>query len=156
MLEDGLIESGQARPGIQAQIVGQPPAQLVKAGHGLGLSAGPVEGEHVRAAQPLPQRMIGDQLSELTGQQAVLAQRQPHLGLCFQRGQPLLLQPCDRRPGEHGVGEVRQRRAAPQRQRIGEQPGPVLKITGHASLLGQRRKPAFVQRPGFDLQQVAR
>ena len=42
-------------------------------------------------AEPLPERMIGHQLAELTGQQAVLAQRQPDLGLLFQRDQSLLL-----------------------------------------------------------------
>ena len=63
--------------------------------------------------------MGGHQLAEFTGQQAVLAQRQPDLSLLFQRDQPLLLQPGDRWLSEHGVGEVRQRRATPQRQRIG-------------------------------------
>ena len=63
----------------------------------------------------------------------MLAQRQPGLGLIFQRDQPLLLQPHDRRLSEHGVGEIRQRRAPPQRQRIGQErsPGPgILGRTG--------------------------
>ena len=73
----------------------------------------------MRGAQPLPQRMTGYQLAELAGQQAVLAQRQPGLGVVFHRDQPLLLQPRDRRLGEQRVGEFRQRRAPPQSQRIG-------------------------------------
>jgi hypothetical protein len=91
LLEHGLIEGGHARAGIQAKVVGQPGAQLAVAVHGLGRPAGPVQGEHVRGTEPFPERMIGHQLAELTGQQAVLAQRQPDLGLLFQRDQPLLL-----------------------------------------------------------------
>ena len=48
LLENVLIEGGQAGPGIQAKVVGQPAAQLAVAGHRLGLPAGPVQGEHVR------------------------------------------------------------------------------------------------------------
>ncbi len=62
-------------------------------------------------AQPLTQGMTGHQLTQLAGQQAVLTQCQPGLGLLFHRGQPLLLQPGDRGLGEQGVGEVRQWRA---------------------------------------------
>jgi hypothetical protein len=47
--------------------------------------------------------MIGHQLAELTGQQAVLAQRQPDLGLLFQRDQPLLL--GLRQPARNGTPE---------------------------------------------------
>ena len=107
-------------------------------------------------AEPFPERMIGHQLTELTGQQAVLAQRQPDLGLLLQRDQPLLLQPRDRCPNEHGVGEIRQRRASPQGQRIGQQPGPIPEIPGRAGPLDQGREPAFVQRVAPGLQQVAR
>jgi hypothetical protein len=44
--------------------------------------------------------MTGYKLAEFADQQAMLAQRDPDLGLLFQRGQPLLLQPRDRRLGE--------------------------------------------------------
>ena len=107
-------------------------------------------------AEPLPQRMTGHQFAELTGQQAVLAQRQPRLGLLFQRDQPLLLQPRDRRLSKHGVGEVRQRRAPPQCQRIGEQAGPAPEIPGRAGPLDQGREAALVQRVTFGPQQIAR
>ncbi len=110
----------------------------------------------MRRAQPLAQRMAGHQLAELTGQQAVLAQRQPGLGLLFQRGQPLLLQPRDRRLSKHGVGEVRQRRASPQCQRIGKQLGLVPNILGRAGPLYKGCEPALVQRVTLDLQQIAR
>ena len=110
----------------------------------------------MRGAQPLPQRMIGHQFAQLTGQQAVLAQRQPSLGLLLQRDQPSLLQPRDRRPGKHGVGEIRERRASPQCQRIGEHLGPDAGILGRTGPLHQGGEPALVQRVALDLQQIAR
>src|SRR5215472_13121130 len=100
--------------------------------------------------------MTGYQLAELTSEQAVLAQRQPSLGLIFQRGQPLLLQPRDGRLSKHGVGEVRQRRASPQRQRIGKQLGLVPWILGRTSPLYQSCEPALVQGITPDPQQIAR
>jgi hypothetical protein len=68
----------------------------------------------------------------------------------------LFLQPRDRRLSEHGVGEVGQRRASPQGQRIGQQPGPVPEIGGRAGPLDQGREPALVQRVAPGLQQIAR
>ena len=110
----------------------------------------------MRGAEPLPERMISHQFAELTGQQAVLAQRQPGFSLLFQRDQPLLLQPRDRRLSKHGVGEVRQRRSSPQGQRIGKQPGPVPKILGRTGPLDQGCEPALVKRAALDPQQIAR
>src|SRR5260370_5654157 len=75
-------------------------------------------------AQPLTQGMTGHQLTQLAGQQAVLTQRQPGLGLIFHRGQPLLLQPGDRGLGEQGVGEVRQWRAPPHPPGVCPPPAP--------------------------------
>ena len=149
-------DGGQGRPWIQAKAVGQQAAQLAVTPHRLGLPAGPVEGQHVRGAQSLPQRVTGHQLAELAGQQAVLAQRQPGLGVVFHRDQPLLLQPRDRRLGEQRVGEVRQRRASPQSQRIGQKPGPVPGILGRAGPLGQGGEPVLVQRVTAGPEQVAR
>lgn len=100
--------------------------------------------------------MTGYQLAELTSEQAVLAQRQPGLGLTFQRGQPLLLQPRDRRLSEHGVGEVRQRRAPPQRQRIGQQGSPGSGILARAGPLHKGCEPALVHRLAVELEQITR
>ena len=74
--------------------------------------------------QPLTQRMPRHQVAQLPGEQGVLAQLQPGLGVLFHGGQALLLQPGDRRPGELLVGEVGERRAPPQGQRVGQQRGP--------------------------------
>src|SRR5215470_4622239 len=100
--------------------------------------------------------MTGHQLAELAGQEAVLAQRQPGLGLSFHRGQPLLLQPRDRRLSKHGVGEVRQRWAPPQRQRIGQQRGPVPGILGRTGPLYKSRESALVDRLAVKPEHISR
>src|SRR5215475_1502697 len=100
--------------------------------------------------------MTGYQLAELTSEQAVLAQRQPGLGLIFQRGQPLFLQPRDRRLSEHGVGEVRQRRASPQRQRIGQPGSPGSGILTRTGPLRKDREPALLYHVAVELEQITR
>jgi hypothetical protein len=86
----------------------------------------------------------------------MLAQRQPGLGLLFQRGQPLLLQPRDRGLSERGVGEVRQRRAAPPRQRIGQHGGLLPRIPSRAGPAHEGREPALVHRVALKLEQITR
>jgi hypothetical protein len=113
LLEDRLVQRGDPRPGIRAEFVTEPLAQLTEAVAGRPLAAGPVQREHVRGAQPLAQRMASHQVAELTGEQAVLAERQPRLGKVLHRHQPLFLKPRDRQLSEHGVGEVGQRRSPP-------------------------------------------
>ena len=63
LFEDGLMERGQFRPGIQAKVAGQLAAQVGVAVDRVGLPPGPVEGKHVRGAQPLPQRVTGHQFA---------------------------------------------------------------------------------------------
>ena len=83
--------------------------------------------------QPLPQRVLGDQLLQLGGQRVVPAQRQVGVDPGLERGQPQLLQPGRLRPGERVVGQVGQHPAAPQAQR-------------RAQRLGGLRVPARLQR----------
>ncbi|GAA3133213.1 hypothetical protein GCM10020001_064600 [Nonomuraea salmonea] len=116
------MQRHQLRAGVEAQLVGQPVAQLGVTGQGLALPAGAVQGPQVHGAQPLAQGMAAYEVAQLAHEQPVLSQLQPGLGVLLQRGQPLLLQAVHGRPGELLVGEVRVRRAAPQRQRVGQQP----------------------------------
>ena len=62
--------------------------------------------------------MLGDERLELTDELVVAPEQQVGVDPELDRRQPDLLEPGDRRLGEALVGEVRERRAPPERQRI--------------------------------------
>ena len=98
----------------------------------------------MRGPQPFPERVPGNLLAELADQLTVFAERQPRLGVGLRRGEPLLLPPGDGRPRELLVGEVGQRRAAPQAQRLAEQSGPGPRLVGVLRGGDQVREPGRV------------
>ena len=62
--------------------------------------------------------MLGDERLELADELVVAPEREVRVDPELDRRQPDLLEPGDRRLGEALVGEVGERRAAPQRQRV--------------------------------------
>ena len=89
------------------------PAPLVEV-EGVGLAALAVHGEHRECAEPLPQRVGGDEPVELAGQAGGAAGPQEGLGAVLGRRQPRLLEAADLVLGELVVRHVGQGRAAPQ------------------------------------------
>ena len=85
---------------------------------GLRLPAAPVEREHQLRAELLAQWVCADELLELADERPVRAELQVGGDSPLERGQPELLQAADRGLGEGVVGEVRQRRPSPQRERL--------------------------------------
>ena len=73
-MQDGRFHAAQARPRHQAQLLGQHPVSVLVGGQGLGLSAGPVQGEHELFPEPLMQRVSSDQTLDLTDKRGVAAQ----------------------------------------------------------------------------------
>ena len=98
----------------------------------LGLAAAPVEGEHQLAAQPLAQRVLGDERLELAGQLGVPAGGEILLDALLDAGEPEILEPRDLGLGEPRVGEIGERRATPERERL----------AGPAASPAERRKRA--------------
>ena len=90
----------QGRVRVDAELVGQPAPELAVGGQRLGLAAAPVEREHPLPAQPLAQRMGGDQPVQLAGHSGVVTAGQIGLHQVFDGGQPRLSQ-----PGHLGLGE---------------------------------------------------
>ena len=84
------------------------------------LAAVAVEREHELAAQPLAHRMLAHERLQLSDHARMVAERQLRLDAQLDRRQPQLVQADDRPLGEWRVAEVRQRRAAPQRQRLAQ------------------------------------
>ena len=85
---------------------------------GLRLPAAPVEREHQLRAELLAQWVSADELLELADECPVRAELQVGGDSPLERAQPELLQAADRGLGEGVVGEVRQRRPSPQRERL--------------------------------------
>ena len=89
----------------------------------LGLAPGAVEGEHQLTSEPLAQRVNPDQPLELSDHRAVAAEREVDVDPLLDRGHAELLEAGDLRLRERLVGEVRQRRPAPQVERLAKSLG---------------------------------
>ena len=87
-------------------------------GERVGLPAAAVQRQHPLRVQPLAQRLGGDERLELADHLAVPALVEVVLDRELERRQPQLLQPPDLGARERLVGDVVERRAAPQRQRL--------------------------------------
>jgi hypothetical protein len=92
----------------------------------------------VQGAQALAERVPGDELGQLRGDQVVLAAGQPGVRQPFQHGQALLGQAERLGPDELGVRHVRVRLAAPQPQRR-RQPFGVVRLRQVGEPVGVHR-----------------
>ena len=154
LLEDRLLEPPQRLAGLEPELVGQ----LLTGGavdvQRLGLAARAVERQHELAAQTLAQRVRRDQRLQLADQVGMPAAGQLGVDALLERRQPQLLEPQDLRLRERLVGEVGERRAPPQGQRLAQ-------LRGGSSGLGPPRLGAQalehrdVQLVRFDVQHVA-
>ena len=113
-------------------------------GERLRLSAGAVEGEHLLGAQPLAMRVCGDERVQLAGDGVVRARVELRRDPGLDRREPRFVE--TRRVGAHErlVGDVGERRAAPERERLRE-----------AAVGDELLEAGGVQLAGLDPQQVA-
>ncbi len=155
--EDGPLQLAQGWGRLQAELLQQQLPDLAVGLQGVGLAAGAVQGEHQLAAEPLAQRLLGDQALELADQLGPGAEGQVGLDPLLHADQPQLLQPGDLGLGERLVAEVGQGRPPPQGQRLGQGVGglgggPVGQ--GLATLGEQALEPAQVDLVGDGPEQV--
>lgn len=75
---------------------------------------GPVQSEHQEPAQPLPQRIFGDQRLDLRDRVGVVAQRNLRFKSALERQHPQLLQTRGNRHEVELISEIRESRAAPE------------------------------------------
>jgi hypothetical protein len=118
--------------GLDAELVDEQAASLVVQADGLGLPSGPVEREHQLPAQLLSKRMRGDELLELPDERPVSAKPKVRVDPPFERSQPKLFEPRDRRLRERLVGEIGEHRPPPERE-------------GRAQPLGRRFRVALIE-----------
>jgi hypothetical protein len=118
LAQDPARELPQLRRRLDPELVDEQPSALVVETDRLRLPASPVEGEHQLRPELLPQGMCANELLELADERPVRSELQVGGDSPLERGQPELLQAADRGLGERVVGEVRQRRPSPQRERL--------------------------------------
>src|SRR5262249_39835720 len=87
----------------------------------FSLPARAVEGEHELPAEPLRERILGDQRLELTHDLRVTPELELGLDQFLARGGAQLFHAGDLDLGERLVGEIRERRTAPERERLAEE-----------------------------------
>ena len=85
--------------------------------------------------------MLAHERLELGGQPRVAAERELGIDAELERGESQLFQARDRRLRERGVGEVRERCAAPEAERLVEQP-----TASSASPRANARSPSATRR----------
>ena len=127
MLEDRQLELLQPVSRIEPELVGEePPAPLVLV-EGLRLAAAPVEGQHQLAAETLPQRMLPHEPFELRHELGVESELEVGVDPPLEREQTLLLQLRPLRASKR-VAKIRERLAAPQRERLPQRLGGLRRI----------------------------
>jgi hypothetical protein len=116
------MEPVQLRTGLHADLLHERGARDTVRRERLRLAAAPVQREHPLRVEPLAQRVRGHERVELGDHVGVPARGQVGLDGRLGRARPQLLQPADLRSGERLVGDVGQRVAAPQRERLARLP----------------------------------
>ncbi len=116
--KDRPLQLLERRARLDPELVDEGPARILVGVQGLRLPTRPVQRGHQTPPQALAERVLGDERLELSDQLVVAPECEVGVDPELHRCQPDLLEPGDRRLGEALVGEVRERRASPQRQRV--------------------------------------
>ena len=120
MLQDPPLELVELGAGLEAELIREPLPGCSQSGQRVGLTAGSVERKHQLTQEPLPQRMLTGEALELRHEFRAFAGREPRVDLLFERCQALLLEPLCLGGRKRLVKHVRQRRPAPQGERVTE------------------------------------
>ena len=155
--KDLLVQLLEFRARIDAQLVHQDAAAFLKDPQSLPLPSRPVQGQHQVAAQPLPQRIGGHERPQLSHEPGMPAEGQLRFRLHLDGADPLLLKPGDFLTGEALNRELRERRAAPQAERLLQQrqPAGLIRGVGPPGLLHQPPESAGIKLPGTYVEHVA-
>jgi hypothetical protein len=142
------VQVPQPGPGLDAELGDQHIAGALVGGQRLALPPAPVQGQHQLPVQALAQRMAGGQLPQLGNQLLVMAPAQLTLDPPVQRLHMQLFQVRQPLIAQQLGGHVRQRRAAPQSQRLRRGPRrlrPPARASRRARVPGQRLEPGRIQ-----------
>ena len=118
--EDRLLERAECGRRLEAELVGEQLPRLLVRGERLGLPTRAVEGEHQLRPRPLPQRLLPHEGLEVTDEVRVATQLQFRFDTVLKRRYAQLLEARDRSVGKLRVGEVGERTAVPELERLAE------------------------------------
>ena len=116
LAQDRLLEIAELGPRLDPDRVDEGGARRAVGVERVRLPAAAVEGQHPLCVKPLRQRLLRDQQLELPDHLAVPAVRQVAVDGQLDRPQAKLLEPPDLGVRERLLGDVQERRAAPQRE----------------------------------------
>ena len=147
MSEDCALELFERLARLEAELVDQRSPRTLVHGERVRLSSRAVEREHQLRAEPLPERLLRDQLLELADELAVSAEREIGVDPVFERRESKLVEADDLRLRERLPGEIGERGPAPQRERRPQAVGSGSGVTG------RKRSPALLAEPN-ELEEV--
>ncbi len=131
------LELLQLRRRVEAELVGEREPRRPVDLERLGLPAAAIERDHQLAAQPLAERVRGDQRLELADERRVPAQRELGVDPLLERCNAQLVQPRRFAPRELLLVEIGERRTAPEGERLGQERRP----RGRVRAEGGRQQP---------------
>jgi hypothetical protein len=155
LAQDGLLELAQRGARLQPQLLVECRARVLVAGESVGLPARAVEGEHELTAQALAVGVLGDEGLELRNQRDVVAELELGVDQILAGDQAQLLEAQDLGRGERLVGEVGERRAAPQGERCSQCLRALLHGVQSAGLSDLALEAHEIDLLGLDVQGVA-
>ena len=159
LLKDRSLQLVERRARLDPEPVHERAARVLVDVQGLRLPTRPVQRGHQLHAEALAERVRGRQCLELSDELGVAPEREVSRDPELHRGQLDLLEPSDGRLGEVLVGEIRERRASPQRKRLVE---PLRRIGRQPAneqappLVHEALEPVEVELVGLDSNDVAR
>ena len=120
MGQDTLLHALEGRPGLDAEVVRQPRPGLAVDVQRVGLPAGAVQRQHELLPEGLAVGLLEREGPQLLDELPVKAERQVRVEPVLERGQPQLVETRGFAARERLVGELHERRAAPQGERLSE------------------------------------
>ena len=121
MPQDRLLELPQGRGRLDPELGDERLPRRAVDLERLRLSAGSVERLHQRAREALVERMLVDERLQLRDELGVAAEREVGLDSQLERGQTCSLEALDLRVRGRVVGEIRERLAAPEVERLAQE-----------------------------------
>src|SRR5581483_1119180 len=145
LAQDRLVQVAQLAARLDPQLVDQRSARLLVHPERVRLPPRPVQRTHQLPTQTFPQRMPVDERLELSDELWMATRAQVALDPLLQAAKAELLEACGLSGREPVIGEVGQRRPAPERERLGQLP-----------LAVQPAEPLEVELPVLDAESVPR
>src|SRR5581483_4206083 len=158
LVQDGTLELLQRAARLESELVDEGPSCRPVRLERLRLPARAVEGDHQLAAQPFPERLLRDERLELADEPCMATKREIGVDPLLEGGETLVLEAGDLGLREELVGELGERRAPPQRERLAEQarrPSGSPRCERVPSLGRQALEAVEVEFAGIDAQDVA-